>query len=91
MKLYQLYTTDPNSLYKEYSTDFITTVEKLDFLLTDENFLTDVETYIQKGITGRLVGEPNEHGVINIRIQYLDWLDDYEEVIFSLVPLKYFI
>lgn len=90
MKLYQLYTTDSDSLYKEYATDFITTLEKLDFLLTDDNFLTEVDVYIQKGITGRVVKEPNNYGVINIKIQYLDWFEDYEEVIFSLVPLKHF-
>ena len=91
MQLYQLYTTDSDSLYKDYCLDYITTLEKLDFLLTDEGFIADIDTYIQKGITGRIVGEPNKQGVINIKIQYLDWFDDYEETTFSLVPVKTFL
>jgi hypothetical protein len=91
-QLYQFHSNHPLSCYHEDATYFITTLEKLDYLLTDEEFLESIDFLIGGGITGyKILDEfAGASGVKGISIQYLED-GEYNETIFSLFPVKSFI
>ena len=91
MQLYSLYMASSNYCYSEVNTNIILTLDKLDWLLTDQQFLEEQAYYIEGGITGRKVGVPDVHGNIEVTLQYIDCLGDFEETIITLVPVRSFI
>lgn len=91
--LYNLLTTDSTNTYNEYRTEYVLTLEGVDILLLDENFIGTYgyNIYFSNNITGFKLSEPNSRGVIDLTIQYIDQCDDFEETVFCLVPMKSFI
>jgi hypothetical protein len=91
-QLYQFYLSHPDNVLEEDCTSYVVTLDKLDFLLTNEGFLTDIEAYVNN-ITGYKVDINTKHlaGCIGVTIQYMDSWTTFKEETFTLVPVKSFI
>lgn len=89
-QLYQFYLSHPDNAFREDATDYIVTLDKLDFLLTDGDFLSTIENYVCNIIGFRVLDNTYQFGNIGVSIQY--WDDEYfMENTFTLVPVKSFI
>lgn len=77
--------------YRECWTDYvINTLDDIDTLLLDKNFLDDHNYLFDEGITGhRFVERKNRSHPIELVIQYWDGYD-YEETTLYLFELKVF-
>ena len=91
MQLYSLYMATSDYCYSDCNTGIVLSLAKLDHVLTDKVFLEEQAYYIEQGITGVRVGEPNSLGKIEVMLQYLDCLGDFEETIVTLVPIRSFL
>ncbi|CAH9013353.1 hypothetical protein VP501E541_P0085 [Vibrio phage 501E54-1] len=88
--LYNLYTAPSCSIYPEYTTEYVVTLDKLDFLLTDEDFIDKYGYRFKGNISGFKISESSDNDVITLTLQFLDCNDKFQEVVFSLVPMKVF-
>lgn len=76
--------------YGDHTLPFVTTIKKLDFVLTDEKFLDVYGDYFQQGITGLKFSEPRKDGSIELTIQYWAFTSEYEETTMMLIPVQVF-
>ena len=76
-------------LYRECWTDYVVnTLDDIDTLLLDKNFLDDYDYLFEQGITGhRFVERKSRSHPIELVIQYWDGYD-YEETTLYLFELK---
>ena len=91
-QLYQFYLSHPDNVFSEDATGYVVALDKLDFLLTDEKFLSEIEDYVYN-ITGYKVDVGTKHplGYIGVTVQYLESWNTFKEDTFTLVPVKSFI
>tara|TARA_R110002167_G_scaffold320150_2_gene525996 strand:- start:129 stop:404 length:276 start_codon:yes stop_codon:yes gene_type:complete len=91
MQLYALYMATATHCYSECNTNIILSLDKLDQVLLDEEFIANYQYYIEQGITGSKVGLPDSRGRIEVTLQYLDCLGDFDETVATLVPVRSFL